>query len=368
MAVNDFIAKDYLGSAVATTLNGAISSSVTTIVVTSGAGLPDGSAGPFVVSIDRTTLPASEEKVIVTSRSGNTLTVLQRGYDGTTGVSHLTLASVEHVLDAMSIKQANAFAAAASIAGSMAYRSAASAYTEIPIAGSTGKVLASDGTRPLWQVVSDIQVFLVSGTWSKPAGLFTKIDYVVINGGWGGTAGSGGAPGAGGGGGNGGAPGGSVEGTCKFSALGASEAITVGVGGLGGSSQGAPGLVGGQSSIGTKIKAPPSASSSLTNVAGAGGKGGLTAGSAAVAGDAGSGSTGGAAGTTGVGSAGGAAGVEGTGGGGGGGGGSTSSTGSVGGTGGVPGGGGGGGGAGATSGQFGNGGPGGAGLVMIICS
>jgi hypothetical protein len=144
---NEWIDKAYGGGAVATTLNGGINAAVTSITVTSGSNLGlDGSTGPYVITVDRTTLAASEEKMLVTARAGNVLTV-QRGYDGTTAVSHLTLASVEHVMDAFSIEQANAMASAASANGSMSYRSAAFGYSQLPI-GTSGLPIVSNGSIP----------------------------------------------------------------------------------------------------------------------------------------------------------------------------------------------------------------------------
>ena len=75
---NEFVPKQFDGGAPATTLNGAISGGATTITITSGTGLPDGSSGKFVLFIDYGT--ASEEKILVTSRSGVTLTEIGRAH------------------------------------------------------------------------------------------------------------------------------------------------------------------------------------------------------------------------------------------------------------------------------------------------
>lgn len=98
--------KQFAGGAVPTTLSSGISNSATTIAVADGATYPDGSVGPFVIKIDGGT--SSEEKVLATARSGNSLTGATRGYDGTVGVSHSSGATVEHVLDALTVDEANA--------------------------------------------------------------------------------------------------------------------------------------------------------------------------------------------------------------------------------------------------------------------
>lgn len=76
-----------------TTLNGSITNSTTSIVVTDGSVFP--SSGNFRIKIDN-------ELITVTSRSTNTLTVT-RGVESTTAVSHADLASVNHVLTAAAI-------------------------------------------------------------------------------------------------------------------------------------------------------------------------------------------------------------------------------------------------------------------------
>lgn len=67
-----------------TTLNGAIDSAVTSVVVTDASAWP--TVYPFTVQVDN-------EKLRVTGRTSNTLTVT-RGFDGTTAAAHLTGAAV----------------------------------------------------------------------------------------------------------------------------------------------------------------------------------------------------------------------------------------------------------------------------------
>lgn len=65
------------------TLNGDISASATSLVLTSGASFP--TSGIILIGT---------EKILYTGKSTNTLTGLTRGYDGTTAASHLTGANV----------------------------------------------------------------------------------------------------------------------------------------------------------------------------------------------------------------------------------------------------------------------------------
>lgn len=82
----------YSSTAQATTLNGGINSTDTTIVVAATTGFPG--SFPYTLAIDTGT--ATEELVTVTAGAGTTLTIT-RGQDGTAPVSHSTGAAVEHV-------------------------------------------------------------------------------------------------------------------------------------------------------------------------------------------------------------------------------------------------------------------------------
>jgi hypothetical protein len=84
---------------------GAINNSVTTFSITSGTGWPTGTNGPFVATIDRGL--ATEEKVLVTARSGVSLTGVTRGHDGSSAQAHSNLAVIEHTLSAAMLDEAN---------------------------------------------------------------------------------------------------------------------------------------------------------------------------------------------------------------------------------------------------------------------
>lgn len=100
--------KAFPGAAVVTTLHGAIGPADTTIVVDSAAGWPPGGTAPFVITINRN--QPNEEKCLVASRAGTTLTVplANRGYDGTSGQSHAVNETVACTLDANTIDEGNA--------------------------------------------------------------------------------------------------------------------------------------------------------------------------------------------------------------------------------------------------------------------
>lgn len=103
--------KQHSGSAVATTLAGAISSTgAVTVSIASASGWPDTSVGPFVITIDRGN--TAEEKCLVTARTGTSLTVTagNRGYDGTSASTHALGVTVEHTYSAVEADEGNALA------------------------------------------------------------------------------------------------------------------------------------------------------------------------------------------------------------------------------------------------------------------
>lgn len=97
--------QDFVGNAVTTQLSEAILSTSTTIPGNDLSTFPSGSGNPFVISIGRGT--DSEEKVLVSTRTFGAFVVEQRGYDGTTAVSHDVGETIDHVLDAAVIQDMN---------------------------------------------------------------------------------------------------------------------------------------------------------------------------------------------------------------------------------------------------------------------
>jgi hypothetical protein len=114
------MARKYSSISVATTLNGTISSSTTTIQVASGTAslllggvtLAGGNVDQFAIAIDPDT--ASEEILFVTGVSGDILTVV-RGRASSTAITHTTGATIQHVLTGEDLDYFNNQAAASYI-------------------------------------------------------------------------------------------------------------------------------------------------------------------------------------------------------------------------------------------------------------
>lgn len=95
--------REYQGAAVPTTITSAITNSATSLTLTASTGWPTGS---FSAVIDPGL--AGEEKILCTSRSGATVTITTRGYDGTTAASHNAGATIYPVPTAIDFDEANA--------------------------------------------------------------------------------------------------------------------------------------------------------------------------------------------------------------------------------------------------------------------
>lgn len=100
--------RDFAGAAVDTTITAGINSSATSISIADATGWPTGTNGKFLVAINRA--GSTEEKILVESRSGTTLTLASagdRGVDGTSAAAHSSGESIELVIGALDADEAN---------------------------------------------------------------------------------------------------------------------------------------------------------------------------------------------------------------------------------------------------------------------
>ena len=167
--------REFQGAAVQTTLSGSINAGATSITITSASGWPTGaSTDTFVVVIDRGL--ASEEKVLIESRSSTTLTVATsgRGYDGTSAASHSSGATIEHCIDAVWLNDVNDHVAASSAAH------AASAISNTP----AGSIAATTVQAALNELDTDVVAALahVSDTSAAHAATAISVDSAGLTG------------------------------------------------------------------------------------------------------------------------------------------------------------------------------------------
>lgn len=97
--------RDFIGNVSGSLLSVGINNTATSIQLLDGTKFPSGGDGSFVIVVNAGL--SNEEKILALSRSGNTITVEQRGYDGTAANSHSSSSTVNHVLDAFSLKDMN---------------------------------------------------------------------------------------------------------------------------------------------------------------------------------------------------------------------------------------------------------------------
>lgn len=103
---------EHKGGAVPTTLSAEVAPDALTIPISASDGWPDGTVGPFWVSINKGSL--TEEKVLCSARTGLVLQVLSdvggtgRGRDDTVAHNHPINSPVEHIWTATEADEANA--------------------------------------------------------------------------------------------------------------------------------------------------------------------------------------------------------------------------------------------------------------------
>jgi len=144
--------RKYSSISVATTLNGTISASATTIAVASGTAslllggvsLAVGNVDQFTIAIDVDT--TSEEVMFVTGVSGDVLTVV-RARAGTTAIIHTTGATIKHVLtsDDLDFYYTQAPAGIVTAKGDLVAATASGAVARLGV-GTNDQALVADST------------------------------------------------------------------------------------------------------------------------------------------------------------------------------------------------------------------------------
>ena len=140
--------RSYAGAAPACTLTNSITNADTSALLTGTVTAWNSTAtGPFFMVIDPGLV--TEEKVLVGSRTGSSLSSMTRGVDGTTASSHSAGATCYPVFTATDADEANTFASTMTTRGDLLTMGAGPTVGRIAIGAST-YVLTSDGTDAAW--------------------------------------------------------------------------------------------------------------------------------------------------------------------------------------------------------------------------
>jgi len=143
--------RSYVGAAPACTLTNSITAGDTTALLTGTVtAWNDTANGPFFMVIDPGLV--TEEKVLVGSRTGSSLSSITRGVDNTTAASHAAGATCYPVFTATDANEANLFASTMTTRGDLLTMGSGPTVARIPI-GTNGYVLTSNGTDAAWAVL-----------------------------------------------------------------------------------------------------------------------------------------------------------------------------------------------------------------------
>jgi len=133
--------REYQGAATPTTITSNITNSSTSLTLTSTTGWP---TGTFSLVIDPGL--AGEEKMLATSRSGSTVTITTRGYDGTTATSHLAGAIIYPSPTAIDFDEANNLINLPTTKGDILAATGAGAMARVGV-GANNSFLVADSSQ-----------------------------------------------------------------------------------------------------------------------------------------------------------------------------------------------------------------------------
>lgn len=142
--------RKYKGNATPATISAGLSAGATSATISANTGWP--TSGPFYCVVDPGT--SSEEKILVGSISGTSISSITRGVDDTSDVNHASGCTIYPVFTAVDADEANELTATYSAQGHLVYQGA-STFTGLAI-GTAAHVLKvnSGATAPEWGQVA----------------------------------------------------------------------------------------------------------------------------------------------------------------------------------------------------------------------
>jgi microcystin-dependent protein len=146
--------RKYKGNATPATISAGLSAGATSATISANTGWP--TSGPFYCVVDPGT--SSEEKILVGSISGTTISSITRGVDDTSDTNHASGCTIYPVFTAVDADEANELTATYSAQGHLVYQGA-STFTGLAI-GTAGQVLKvnSGATAPEWGQVATASI------------------------------------------------------------------------------------------------------------------------------------------------------------------------------------------------------------------
>lgn len=174
--------RSYAGAAPACTLTNSITAGDTTALLTGTVSAWNNTAsGPFYMVIDPGLV--TEEKVLVGSRTGSSLSSMTRGVDGTTAASHSAGATCYPVFTSVDADEANAIAAVMTTRGDLIKMDSGPTVGRLAVGGA-GAILKSNGTDPAWLALGTNGYVLSSNgsdaVWAVAAATITSSDADLV--------------------------------------------------------------------------------------------------------------------------------------------------------------------------------------------
>jgi hypothetical protein len=141
--------RKYKGNATPATISAGLSTGAVSAVISASTGWP--TSGPFYCVVDPGT--SAEEKILVGSISGTTISSITRGVDDTSDQNHASGCTIYPVFTAIDADEANELTSTYTTRGDIVYHGA-STFARLAV-GSADQVLKTNGTDPSWGQVGE---------------------------------------------------------------------------------------------------------------------------------------------------------------------------------------------------------------------